>query len=353
VSISLFDLPLLEATQILSGLTGVGMTILSDGPDLAERRVNVTMHNAPLAHALDWIMRQVDARYTWDGTGVCIVSDEKKIYAADLVSRVYPLRTTKEYRLPHDGFPDFASERRAAVDCIRELLRAYTSRVPESKLVVADETSELVATCSEAAHRRIREVLGEIGRGEDMPAPTPPDRPEAAGKLETIVVCTFRDEPLLRVLGELARQASVNIGVDPRELPDGADTRITLYYGKASLAFTLDTIVKLCGLQGYAVEEQGVWLHGRRPYPAQGRLLWETGLIRSYYVEPAAKALGIPTLLKYVKQNVTPGQWSGALPAISYSPSGRLIAFHTPAGHRELASYLYVLLKSLESSAPR
>ena len=352
VSISMIDTPLLEAAQVLSALTGIGMTVVSEGEPLGERRVNVVAQEAQLSHALDWIARQTDSRYTWDKAGVCIASDKKRIYGGELVSRVYPLRTMTEYTLPHDGFPDFKAEREATVACIRALLGEYLSNVPDATLTVAHENGELIATCSEGAHRRIEQIFAEIGRGKANPAPAPPVRSDIAGKLEAVVMCTFRDELVVKVLGELSKQAGVNIGVDPRDLPNGSDTRITLYYGKASLGFTLDTIVKLCKLSSYAIEEQGVWLHGERPYPAEGRLMWETGLIKSYYVEPAAKVLGIPQMLKYIEQNVTPGQWSGGLPAMSYARTGRLVVFHSKAGHDQLSTYLHVLMNSLSASDP-
>jgi len=50
--------------------------------------------------------------------------------------------------------------------------------------------------------------------------------------------------------------------------------------------------------------------------------------------------LGLPRLLQFIRENVTPGEWNGNLPAMCYAPSGRLIVFHSREGHAEIASCL-------------
>jgi len=353
ISFSFLGATLGEAVGTLSKLTDIGVTVLSDHDarkPLHTRRVSLTMQNARLADALDWIMRQVDARYTWDGSGIRVFRGNGNRFPGELVSRVYPLRTIKRFDTPVPGFENIEAEKEKTFQCIKDLLAEYLSGRPGSDLVLTPQREGFVALCSEAAHRRIAETMREMARGKEKTPPLGPvhDAGEIEKKLQQVIFCAYRDRPVLEVLSRLSVESGVSIGIDPRELAQREKTKITLHYGKASLEYTLKTIVKLCRLQGYEVEPgRGVWLHGRRAYPAEGRSLWETGIIRSYYVEPSVEKIGLAKLMDLVKQNVTPDRWGNALPAMAYAPSGRLVVFHSRAAHIRLASYLNILERAI------
>ena len=351
VSFSFLGSKLSETVGTLSRLTGISMTILSgsSAPEsLHARRVSLTMHNVRLADALEWIMRQVDAQYAWDGAGVCIASSREKLFSDELIEHVYPLRRMKLYDKPVIGFHDVDSEKNSILKCVKDLLAEYRKYRPKSKFVLTPQRGEFVAICSALAHQRIEEALHEMARGRET---LPPLRPEANSKdiekkLEKIVFCAYQDRPVIEILGKLSTDSGVNIGIDTRELAQGENTRITLNLAKASLRFALQQIVKLCKLEAYKIEPgRGVWLRGSRPHPADRRSLWEWGVIRSYYVEPTAKKIGLAQLIGLVKQNITPGQWRNGLPVMTHAPTGRLIVFHTRDAHADLYSYLHKLEK--------
>ena len=255
---------------------------------------------------------------------------------------------------PVVGGQDIEAEKQAIFECVKELLAGYQRIESGSRFTRAPMGEGLVALCSERAHRRIRQILNEMERGNEQILPIPPqdDTKESEKKLEQVTFCSYRNEYVLDILKKLSIETDLNIGLDPRELAHGEETRITVNYGKASLKFTLRTIAKLCGLKGYVMEPgRGVWLHGDKRRQTPGRSLWDAGIIRSYYVEPSIKKIGIPKLMALVKQNAAPGEWSGALPAMVYAPTGRLIVFHSRDAHADLASYLYILEKAVASGA--
>lgn len=356
IDLSVFAVPLGEVAGYLSTLTGVGVTVLSDdNPEtpLHKRPVSITVQNATLADTLEWIMRQVGAQYSWDGTGVTIANGGAHL-SGDLVLSVYPLRTMRRLDKPVVGAQDVEAEKQAIFECVKGLLAGYQRIQSGSRLTRAPMGEGFVALCSERAHRRIRQILREVARGNEQLRPLPPrgDTKEIEKKLEQVTFCAYRDEHVLDILKKLSIQTDLNIGLDPRGLAHGEQTRITVNYGKASLKFTLRTIAKLCGLKAYAMEPgRGVWLHGAKRRQSPGRSLWDAGIIRSYYVEPTVKKIGIPKLMALVRQNVAPGEWSGALPAMVYAPTGRLIVFHSRDAHADLPSYLYVLEKAVASGA--
>lgn len=353
VSFSFFGATLGDAAGTLSKLTNIGVTVLSDhetGKPLHSRRVSLTMQNARLADALDWVMRQVDARYTCDGNGIRIFCANGNRFPGGLISRVYPLRTMKRFDAPVLGVGGIESEKAAIFECVKELLAEYLKGRPQSSLALMPQREGFVAVCSEAAHRRIAEAMHEMQRSKEKARPlnAGPDAREIEKKLEQVVFCAYRNRPALEILSKLSVESGVNIGVDPRELAQGENTKITLHYGKASLRYTLNTIAKLCKLKGYKLERaRGVWLHGRRAYPAEGRTLWETGIVRSYYVEPSVDKIGLARLMELVRQNVTPDKWDNGLPAMAYAPTGRLVVFHSRAAQLRLASYLHILEQAI------
>jgi len=355
VTFSFLGTTLGEAAAAISKLVGDSITIVSD-PEAAEplhkRRVSLTVQKMRLAGALDWVMRLTDAYYTHDGAGVCISSRAGARFPGKLLNHMYPLRTMRLYDVPVAGIENIESEKDVTLKCVKEILREYLKSRTGSKIVMGPQREGFVALCSENAHRRIAEVLREIARGKEKTPPLgpPSTTKEIEKKLEQVTFCAFRDRPVLEILSKLSVQNGLSIGVDPRELPKGLKTRITVHYGKASLRFTLQRIVKLCGLKGYEIEPgRGVWLHGDRPYPAEARSLWETGVIRSYYVEPLVNKIGVEKVMKLVGQNVTPDRWADGLPAMAYSPTGRLIVLHTRDAHAALSSYLYILEQAISA----
>ena len=363
IAFSFSNISLATAGRELSQLAGVGVSIISDPkspPPLAERRVSLTMGNVELTDALDWLMRQVDGVYTAEGKSVCIASAPEQLDIDPLVRRVYPLRTMRRFDRPQSGVPDLVNEQMSTFLCVKTCLAEHLRERPEATLAISPDRMEFVAVCTAAAHRRIREVLREFALNDRPPQPLP--GPDAAAskalldalnaKLDRTVRCDFDNRPVTKIVAELGIQADVNIGLDPRELPEGEAMAMTLDAGKVPLKLALDAIVNRCGFASYSLERgRGIWLNGRRHYRYSGRSPWEGWLIRSYFVGPLAGKLSPPRLMAFVRENVTPGEWSGLLPAMAYAPSGRLIVFHRQDAHRELEEYLHRLQKQVGSGA--
>ena len=353
VSFTFRSAPMAGVGRELSKLAGVGISVISDGkaqPPLGERRVTLRMNDAGLLDALDWITRQVDAQYSWDGHTVCIATDPDRLYNERLVEKVYPLRTMRRYDKPIIGHDDFEMEKNGIFSSVQLCLGEYLRRRPDAALTMMPSRTEFLAACSRPAHARIDEVLDEIARGkESTPLLADLDDAELRKALDRPVRCNYKDLPALQVIKKLSGQAEVNIAVDPRELPGGELTPLTLDTGDGNLKGALDELVRRCRLKGYALEPgRGIWLRGQREYPPDGRLLWQGGLIRSYYVEPMCRKIGLVRVIRHVTQNVTPGQWGGKLPVMAYAPSGRLIVFHYRSGHVKLQAYLALLQQLID-----
>jgi len=363
IAFSFSNIPLATAGRELSQLAGAGVSIVSDSkppPPLGERRVSLTMGNVELTDALDWLMRQVDGVYTRSETSICIASAPGQLDIDQVTREVYPLRTMRRFDRPINGATDFANEQVGIFQCVKTCLAEHLRQRPEATLAVSPDHAEFIAVCTPIGHRRIGEVLREIALNDRPPQPLP--GPDAAAsrsltealnaKLERTVRCGFDDRPVTKIISELAIEADVNIGLDPRELAGGEAMAMTLDVGKVPLKLALDTIVKRCALEGYSLEPgRGIWLHGSRYYFHSARLPWDGWLIRSYHVEPAVAKLSLPRLMAFVRENVTPGEWTGLLPAMAYAPSGRLIVFHHREAHRELESCLHRLQQQLDSGA--
>ena len=358
VSLPLNNMSLKEAARSLSMAAGVGITVLSAGtedPPLPGRRVSLTAAGMPLRDALDWMMRETDAWYAWEGDGVSISCDPERLYATDLESLTYPLRTMRRFSKPLIGVEDFESEKDGIFRCVAACLREYHRCRPDSELTISPSRQEFVAICSAAAHRRIRQVLGEIARCDEplQPLQAPAGEAELSGKLDRPVQASFNDMLVPEILERLSTQSGVSLGVDVRELAAREKTRLTLALGEVPLKAALDAVVRGAGLKGYALEPgRGIWLCRGEAYRYEGRLLWDGGQIRSYYAAPIVAKVGLERLMKLIRQNVTPEQWTGDLPAMAYSPTGRLVLFHTSRGHMQALSYLHKLQKTIESGKP-
>ena len=348
ISFSFANVPLATVGREISRLTGQGVSVISaGGTSLGERRVTLTMSNVEPAVALDWIMRQVDAIYTINDRTICISDDSAELYIDRLTQVIYPLRTMRVYRRPAEKAADFRAERLGIYQCVKTCLGEYLKQRPDASIVLSPSQAEFVALCSQQAHRRINEVLREIALNDARTPPLPElSDAELQEKLQQNVQCDFKDRPVVEIIAELGMQSDTSIGVDPRDLPEGDAAVMTLDAGKVQLKAALDAIVRSCRLKGYELEPgHGIWLRGARGLGRTSRLPWDGWLIRSYYVEPYVAKIGLGRLIELVKQNVTPGEWGGTLPAIAYAPSGRLIAFHHRAGHDELASYVASLAR--------
>lgn len=350
ISFSFINTPLSAAAREISQLTGRGVSVMSGGTSLANRRVSLAMSNVEPAAALDWIARQADGIYTINDRAICIASSPDDLYVDDLVQRIYPLRTMRLYRRPVEALADMKAERMGIYQCVKVCLADYLERRPDASLALTPSDS-FIAKCSPQAQRRIAEVLHEISLNDELTPPLPElSDADLQGKLKQEVHCGFKDRPVVRIIAELGVQADTSIGVDVRDLARGVETTMTLDAGKTTLKAALDAIVQSCGLKGYRLEPgHGIWLHGARKLSYSGRLPWDGWLIRSYYVEPIVTRISLPRFIELVKQNVTPEQWGATLPAMMYAPSGRLIVFHDRSAHAELES----CLSSLEGSAKR
>ncbi|HUS58568.1 MAG TPA: hypothetical protein VM141_07940 [Planctomycetota bacterium] len=345
ISFSFRGTPLKAAVAQISAESGVGIMILFDNsvqPPLAERPLYLAMNGVELCDALDWITRQIGAIYTFDGSTISIASTTDGFFSDELVHRIYPLRTMKRYDKPVVGLEDLEFEKDAIFLCVKACLAEYLANRPDAKLMIVRSHNEFLALCSQAAHHRIAEVLYELSLGREPAPPLPaPDVREFRKKLAGKVICAYRDQPLVEVIQKLSMQAGVNIGINPADLRAGAAELTTLLMGEAPLCDVLDEIARRHGLRDYSIEaDRGVWLHGAKEYPREGRLLWESGLIRSYYVEHLVKKLGLMKLITLIKIHVTPEEWGRNLPAMVYAPSGRLIFFHRREAHAKLAAVL-------------
>ena len=345
VSFNFIDMPMSSAAREIASACRMGVSMLSDPgdpPPISQRRVTLAMHDVELPAALDWLMRQVDASYSLSERLICISTDPARLYGGALVQRVYPLGTMRRYDLPSRVPASLQAELESIFYCVRQCLAEYLARRPAARVTLSPTGTEFVAVCSDFAHRRIEQVLAEIARNKEDPPPLfVPDDAPLRRKLTQSVQLTPGRQQVVRLVAWLGSQVDVNVGLDPRELSDGVQTTVPVEGGETTLWAALDAIVKKCGLRGYEIEpERGIWLHGARPYRQSCRVPWEGWLIRSYYVEPLQARLGLPRLLQFIRENVTPGEWNGNLPAMCYAPSGRLIVFHSREGHAEIASCL-------------
>ena len=363
IAFSFSNVTLAAAGRELAQLAGVGVSVISDPkspPPLAERRVSLTMTNVELTDALDWLMRQVDGVYTIGNTSICIASEPGQLDIDQVVRKVYPLRTMRRFDKPVTGPADLATEQAGIYQCVKTCLAEHLRQRPDATLAISPDRREFIAVCTPTGHRRIGEVLREIALNDLPPQPLPGTDPAASrsltqelnAKLERIVQCRFNDRPVTKIISELAIQADVNIGLDPRELAGGEAMTMTLDAGKVPLKVALDAVAKRCALEGYSHElGRGLWLHGKRPCFHSARLPWDGWLIRSYPVEPILAKISLPRLMACVRESVTHGQWSGLIPAMAYAPSARLIVFHHTEAHREIEAYLRRLQKQVESGS--
>jgi len=349
ISITFSGETLQQAIAKIAALSEISVIIISspDGkPRLDRRTVAFAMRNAKVSAVLDWLTRQTDSVYVWNGQVVTFADDPAQLIDLTLEQRVYPLLTMTRVS-PTTSTVDFAGERAGIVRCVKTLLAQYMKYQPNSTLTVSPQGDELVAVCSPHAHRRIAEILAEIGRTSPLPAaPSDDGLRRVSEKTESIVNCTYEDMPVASVIALLGAQVGLNIGFDTHEIEGGIERRTDLNFGKSSLKFALEVIIRQCGLTGYALEpgNNAVWLFADPAYVRRGRLLWQTGEVRSYDVRQIVERVGVSSLHKLVEQNVIPASWGGSLPAMAYAPTGRLVVFHTRQAHAGISSYL----KSLE-----
>jgi hypothetical protein len=294
-----------------------------------------------LLHLVDWIGRQTDSVYRREEQ-VSFWFTRRDAWLKD-----EPLR-------PAVGQADALSKPDGSD--LMELLKPWTQRIlderPGSSLIFYRESQSIVGTLPAPAAGRLKEIIAALHQpaGDGLPPPEPPSLSELklrkilGQKTVTIKEKNYRLDLLLR---DLARQAGVAIGMDPRQFPKGLP-RLNLNIEDAPLRDALRTIIDMAGFDGCSVEApDGLWLYrGAAPYPSS-ELLSDCAFVQAYDLSrllPRIAPMSGELIAHAIQQRIYPDSWSDPSVLIFYHPTtGKLLVMHGAAVHRKILEFLWDL----------
>jgi hypothetical protein len=295
-----------------------------------------------LLHLVDWIGRQTDAAYRREEQ-VSFWLTRRDAWIKD--------ETLKPAVAQADALctkPDGSD--------LMELLKPWTQKIIDGRagasLTFERDPQSIVGFLPATAALRLKEICKELRQptGDGMPPPEPPSlnelklRKTLGQKTVTVKDKNVRLDLLLR---DLAHQAGVAIGMDPRQFPKGLP-RLNVDIQDAPLRDAIRTIIELAGFDGCSVEApDGLWLYrGAAPYPSS-ELLLDSAQVRAYDLSmllPRIAPMSGELIAHAIQQRIYPDSWTDPSVLVFYHAQTRkLLVMHGAAVHRRILEFLWDL----------
>lgn len=332
VSLS-FDHELLGAVlRSITVLTGVDAAIhpeIMSPSKIEKKRITFHVADMSLRHALDWLVRQIDADYQ--------VNDDGSV----LITRGYmPIESaaTGSFFVPGLYLEKEAADLTAILDAA---ILPVTSKRDDVVIVRRMSRNLLVVQAPPPVLKRIKDIVNALGDTKPVsPLPLPADR--LKNILDRKVLCNYRRVAVLDLIGRIRKETGLNIGFCGDLLWKRRVRReINMMLGHVSVREALDELVSRAGFERWDLEpSRGVWLYGRdeNRHRPSGEMPWYGTIVRAY---PAA-GLVRKKRLEEIEQAVRAvcGRPSSAT-LVKYSrATGKVLVIEEPDVMRRVEEYL-------------
>jgi hypothetical protein len=324
LSVELRDEPV---SALLARLSEIGVTVRAapdvsrDGPFDAVR-MDLWTVEVPARRVLDWLGRILDAHYVVESPGAVWFSRRGDwIEREELDARTYRVDAL---------FAD-----KDGADLVALLSEAVLPATWANALAAVGPLDvgkgTLTAILPRSAHERLARVIAELRRPLASGPPSPRTYLPVQRLLAREVTTRHSGWSFRDAAWDLARQARVTIGFMPQGAWGGP--RVTLSGGRMPLSQALGQLAREGGVDGFAVEPDGlIWLcRGVRP-PVSSECLWTSAEVRSYDVSRLKAAHGFsgPMILRLVKSRVYPERWRNPFVMGAFSAAReRLVIIHS------------------------
>lgn len=284
---------------------------------------------APVRVLLDFIARQTSAQYRREGEGSTwlVPPGFQKRDGDELKSLVFAA----------DALYD-AADGGDLKALLEEAFRAPLKADAGASVTVRTDTQKVVAVLPLSWNEHFKALVHLLRSPKGLGLPAPP--PRTLGEIlmrqtlaETTVTHDWKDRRIDLLLGDLAAEAHLPCGFDPRQFPRREYPRVTLKAEAAPLRDVVRGIVHEAGFDGcQPMLGGGLWFYrGDEPYPTS-ESLQDNLQVRVYDIENILAELPMlngEVVAWHVKRRVYPDSWKDPnVSCLFHATTKRLVVLH-------------------------